>query len=191
MRRQASRLIARSLTLAGVAWNAGCATTSRAGDATAAKATTDCRLCSKEVPAGQGVVANVALPGHAGAAGGERRIYRCIYCALTDLRDVPQPFTLEATSPMSQRKILLSRKQGEWTAQPSSAVYLILPEHAEECLDVHQPFASRDEFDAYVAAHPEIASQNPQPYTINQYEQMLEAGLPIPGADDGLNETNR
>ena len=72
----------------------------------------------------------------------------------------------------------MTRHDSAWVTEPATAVYLILPEHADECLDVHQPFVSQQEFDEYVKANPKIAAQNPQAFTIAHYELMVEAGKP-------------
>jgi len=132
---------------------------------------TTCRLCGKEIPKGAGVQATVA-----GAS--DVRTYRCIHCALTDLAAEVRDVALTARSPLSGTVIRLQRRQTAWVAEPPTTVYLILPERANECLDVHQPFVSRAEFDEYVAQHPDIAAQHPQAYTIAQYAQILEAGKP-------------
>ncbi len=146
----------------------GCATKQPAPTGSVAQ---KCRLCNKEIPKGGGVEAKVA-------DSLDVRSYRCIHCALTDLAAETKDVTLTARSPSSGQLIQLRRQKTAWTADPSTAVYLILPEHANECLDVHQPFISQAEFERYVSEHPEIAAQRPEPYTIAQYAQILEAGKP-------------
>jgi hypothetical protein len=128
-----------------------------------------CSLCQKPIPAGTGVAATV---------GGEARSYRCIHCALTGVAGETRDVALTGRTPLAHRDVRLTRHQGAWVSDPPETVFLILPERADECLDVHQPFASRGEFDRYLAANPQIASQNPQAFTIGQYAEMLAAGRP-------------
>jgi hypothetical protein len=131
--------------------------------------TTTCNLCQKPIPAGTGVAATV---------GGESRSYRCIHCALTGVADESRDVTLTSRTPASHREVRLTRHRSAWVSDPPETVFLILPEHADECLDVHQPFASRGEFDRYLADNPQIAAQNPRAFTIGQYAEMLAAGRP-------------
>jgi hypothetical protein len=153
-----------SLLLGTLALASGCASGLRASDTRAA-----CTVCAKPIPVGKGVSASV---------GDERRVYRCIHCALTDVRDAPAAVTIEARTPLDGLPVRLTRRAGEWASDPPSTVFLILPERADECLDVHQPFRTRDEFDRYLAAHPELAPERPSPFTIGQYEELLRAGRP-------------
>jgi len=154
-----------SIAASAPAPDSGTPTADTTGDAAAL-----CALCDKPIPAGGGVSATID--------GVERRQYRCIHCALTHLQNEQRNIEITARSPMSGQSIRLRRHTGAWTAEPPTAVYLILPERADECLDLHQPFVSLEEFNRYVGQHPEIAAEHPQPFTIGQYEQMLRAGQP-------------
>jgi hypothetical protein len=162
------------ILVAGLSWClAGCDSTKHKRlDETAnpgAVANSACLFCGKSIPSGAGVVARIA-------DSNDRRAYRCIHCALSDLHNETRDVELVAHSPESGAEIVLNRRKGLWSAVPATTVYLILPEHADECLDVHQPFATMAEFEGYVQRHPEIAAQNPRAYTIEQYKQMLDAG---------------
>ncbi|MHC4844712.1 MAG: hypothetical protein ACYTCU_00980 [Planctomycetota bacterium] len=128
-----------------------------------------CDLCKKVIPEGKGVAATV---------GDEDRDYRCIHCALTDIQDDPADVEIRATTPVDGADIRLTRAAGAWSSSPEATVFLILPERADECLDLHQPFADKDEFDRYLAAHPEVAAEGPVAYTIAQYEEIVVAGMP-------------
>jgi hypothetical protein len=129
----------------------------------------ECALCNKAIPAGKGVRAQL---------GKTSRSYRCIHCALTDLAAEKGTYVIIAKTPLDGRAIRLTHKDGQWSQQPKTAVFLILPERADECLDIHQPFASKAEFDRYLKLHPEIAKQKPKAYTIADYEKILRAGKP-------------
>lgn len=129
-----------------------------------------CALCDKAILKGKGVSATIAKA--------EKR-YRCVHCALTAVKGAKDAVTIRAKTPLDWKSITLTRKAGAWSQKPKSTVFLILPERANECLDVHQPFASKNEFDRYLKAHPEIAKLKPKAYTIAQYEQLLEAGKAI------------
>jgi len=146
------------------------ADTSTTVDASADQAATPkCVLCNKTIPEGKGVAATV---------GDEDRDYRCIHCALTDIRDETADVEIRATTPVDGVDIRLARQAGEWSSAPAETVFLILPERADECLDLHQPFADLGEFDRYLAANPEVASEGPVAYTIAQYEEIVVAGMP-------------
>lgn len=127
----------------------------------------DCALCKKAIPPGKGVTAKI---------GGTTRQYRCIHCALTGLKGERKAYSITATTPLDRKVVRLSYDGKNWRQEPAGTVFLILPEHADECLDVHQPFTSRNEFDRYLRKHPDIAAKKPKAYRIAQYEQMLEAG---------------
>jgi hypothetical protein len=135
--------------------------------ASASAGGSDCALCKKPIPAGKGVTAVIKK---------ETRHFRCIHCALTGLKGEKRSFELLAKTPLDGRRIRLTHSDKGWRQEPKGTVFLILPERAGECLDVHQPFASKAEFDSYLKLHPEIAAQKPKAYTIGDYEKMLEAG---------------
>jgi hypothetical protein len=128
-----------------------------------------CAFCEKPIPAGGGVQATV---------GGEARVYRCIHCALTDIRDEPADVVIEGTTPLDGVAVRLTRHAGVWQSSPPTTVFLILPERAGECLALHQPFADLDEFERYLAAHPEIAEESPEAYPIARYDEIVRAGKP-------------
>lgn len=127
----------------------------------------DCALCKKPIPAGKGITAQV---------GKQEKRYRCIHCALTGLKGERKDYTLLAKTPLDGKTVRLTHHNRAWSQSPRTTVFLILPERAGECLDVHQPFATKAEFDRYLKANPEIAAQKPKAYTIADYERMLEAG---------------
>jgi hypothetical protein len=131
-----------------------------------------CALCGKEIPEGAGVTTKV---------GDTVKTYRCIHCALTAIRSEKQIVTISAKTPLDHKTIVLTRKAGVWSQQPKGTVFLILPEKADECIDLHQPFASKAEFERYLKLNPEIAKQKPKAYTIAQYQEILEAGKPKGG----------
>jgi hypothetical protein len=127
----------------------------------------ECDLCKKAIPPGKGVAAKI---------GKTTKHFRCIHCALTGLKGERKTFTISAKTPLDRKTVTLTHGVKGWSQQPPGTVFLILPERANECLDVHQPFTSKAEFERYLKKHPEIASQKPKAYTIAQYEQMIEAG---------------
>lgn len=131
-----------------------------------------CDLCAKEIPKGKGVSAKI---------GKTDKRFRCIHCALTGIKGERKTVSITAKTPLDGKQVVLTHKSGVWSQSPKSTVFLILPERANECLDVHQPFASKEEFDRYLKLHPEIAKQKPKAYTIAQYEKMLSAGKPMGG----------
>lgn len=127
----------------------------------------DCALCHKPIPAGKGVQATV---------GKSQKKFRCIHCALTGLKGEKRDYLLQAKTPLDGKTVRLTHRNRAWASSPRTTVFLILPERAGECLDVHQPFATRAEFDRYLKANPAVAAQKPKAYTIADYEKMLEAG---------------
>jgi hypothetical protein len=126
-----------------------------------------CPLCAKVIPSGKGVDVRIA---------GKTQKYRCIHCALSGMKGEKKTYEILAKTPLDRKTVVLKHTPKGWSQTPKETVFLILPERADECLDLHQPFASMGEFRRYLKAHPEIAAQKPKPYTIAHYEQMLLAG---------------
>src|SRR5688500_13372668 len=55
---------------------------------------------------------------------GRKRVeYRCVYCALRDAKSYNGDLTILAPSELKGKPVLLSRKEGKWTAQPDTAVF--------------------------------------------------------------------
>ena len=67
---------------------------------------------------------------------------------------------------------MLRRKASAWSAEPSTAVFMILPEEGGECLDRHQSFADEAEL------RRSVAGRDVKAYTIGQVAEMLAAGRP-------------
>jgi len=151
----------------------GCAgSTAKSVTATTVANATLCSLCQKPITVDTAV--KVAIGTAAPKA------YRCIHCALTAVREEPADLIISARTRTSGTEVRLRRSHGAWTADPPTTVFLILPERANECLDLHQPFTDRAAFDAYLAAHPDIAAQHPRAFRIDEYEALLKAGSPSP-----------
>jgi hypothetical protein len=136
-----------------------------------------CALCKKEIPAGKGVQAQI---------GNVRRNYRCIHCALSGLEKEKSTYTLIAKTPLDRKTVRLTHCAKGWTQEPATTVYLILPERAGECLDVHQPFATKTEYDRYLSSIrrslPSIRSPTGSPTTkrCSRLEEGRRISFPQP-----------
>ena len=104
---------------------------------------------------------------------GFERQYRCIHCAMLDLRDSPAPVTLRVHTVVSNTKIEFKLGPGEWSAHPPDPVFLLLPERHGNCREAHQTFVDEEEFRSYLAAHPDLAGQSPQPVPFGEYGERL------------------
>jgi len=153
----------------------GCASQNGVRDEFTAESLSLCALCDKAIPDGKGVQAVVG-----DGESANTKSYRCIHCALTDLQHEENTITIEAITPLDRQPVRMTRSGGTWSSQPSTTVFLILPERADECLDLHQPFADRAEFDRYLDLHPEIQAEQPVAWTIEHYEEIVQAGVPRP-----------
>lgn len=120
-----------------------------------------CYVCMKPINGHGSVQADV---GH-----GFERSYRCIDCALRDTGQATGRIVVRTKSRVSGQSIRLFLHHPEpWTADPPDPVFLMLDEKDGRCTDYHQVFVDRPEFDRYLAEHPEIAAQNPEPLTLAQ-----------------------
>ncbi len=125
-----------------------------------------CYVCLKPINGDGGVRAFLAH--------GFERQYRCIHCAMTDLRYTRQPVTVRTYSVVSHTKIEFKLGPGEWIAYPPDPVFLLLPETNGNCREVHQTFVNEAEFHQYLAERPDLADQSPQPLSFVAYEERLK-----------------
>jgi len=133
-----------------------------------------CKLCAKPIPAGKEVflVTKNAAP----------EPYRCVHCALTAQAAAPPPSVIRVRSPLTDTEITIRRDAEGWSVTPPTAVFLSLPEADGECMDRHRAFPDRDEYQRYLAAHPELPSADAVPYTIDRPSRW-PPGLRLVGSD--------
>src|SRR5688500_9817590 len=56
---------------------------------------------------------------------GRKRIeYRCVYCALNDSKSYTGDLTILAPSELKGKPVVISRKDGKWSAAPETAVFV-------------------------------------------------------------------
>jgi len=84
--------------------------------------------------------------------------------------------TLVAPTPAGSQ-VIVSRNGSQWQAQPATAVFMALPEAGQECLDRHKAFASDQEFQDYLKAHPNLAAHKPVARPISEWEKLLAEGM--------------
>lgn len=132
-----------------------------------------CEMCQKPLVAARVVSLQRA---------GERteHQYRCIHCALVAARDWQQgDLTLRTKSAEAGQVVTWRRTNGKWSASPSSAVVLAMPEVKGECLDKHVVLASAAELKAYQGSHAEAVGKHTLPAAA--VDRILAAGRgPLP-----------
>lgn len=103
--------------------------------------------------------------------GGDHNV-RCIHCAFTAAERAAGDLEIRTRSGGAGAAVVLRRKASAWSAEPSTAVFMILPEEGGECLDRHQSFADEAELRG------STAGRDVKAYTIGQVAEMLAAGRP-------------
>jgi len=131
----------------------------------------ECELCKKPLAAGKEVVVQTEERHH---------LYRCVHCALNAMMKMREA-QANLLSGLERKTLIITKKRGNLRVEPSSAVFLILPEAAGDCLDRHLAFAEEAEFSRYLENHPELKALSPKRFTIADLEEMLPAGRP-PGS---------
>jgi len=126
----------------------------------------DCELCNKPLVRGKEVVVR---------NGGAQHLYRCVHCALTAMAAMEEA-RAKAFSGQEHKSIEIMKKVKGWEVKPASAIFLVLPEAGDECIDRHQTFVDEGEFARYLKAHPQLEAKSPKKFTILHLAEMLEAG---------------
>lgn len=124
-----------------------------------------CFVCMKPIN-GDGGVRAILPPGF-------ERTYRCIHCALIDLRKHDGAVAI-ARSLVSGTEIRITVYRDRWMAFPAEPVFLHLREIRGNCFKVHQTFVDAAEFAAYVADHPEVQAADAQPMAFADYRRLIE-----------------
>lgn len=106
---------------------------------------------------------------------GRKRIeYRCVYCALQDSKSYTGDITILAPSELKGKPVLLSRKGGNWTATPESAVFVGHKVNHKSCQTGYRALTDRDAFDKWVHANHELLS-DAKPLSLAEF---LKVALP-------------
>ncbi len=128
-----------------------------------------CELCKKPLVADKEVLVR---------EDGRRHLYRCVHCALTAMKNM-QVASAAAKSGLEKREITITKKADQWSVEPVSAVFLILPEAGKECVDRHKVFTNEAEFTNYLNSQPRLKALSPKKYTLSHLEEMIPAGQPV------------
>jgi len=102
---------------------------------------------------------------------GRKRIeYRCVFCALNDAKSYTGDLTILAPSELKGKPVLLSRKEGKWSVQPETAVFVGHKVTHRDCQLGYRALTTREAFDKWVAANADLL-KDAKPLGL---EQMLE-----------------
>lgn len=102
---------------------------------------------------------------------GRKRIeYRCVFCALNDSKSYTGDLTILAPSELKGKPVLLTRKEGKWTAQPETALFVGHKVNHRSCQLGYRALTTKDAFDKWIAANAELL-KDAKPLSL---EQMLE-----------------
>jgi hypothetical protein len=102
---------------------------------------------------------------------GRKRIeYRCVYCALSDAKSYNGDLTILAPSELKGKPVLLARKEGKWSVQPPTAVFVGEKVDHRQCQLGYRALTTPDAFAKWVHANPELL-KNAKPLSL---QQMLE-----------------
>jgi hypothetical protein len=104
---------------------------------------------------------------------GRKRIeYRCVYCALSEAQNELKngDVSIAAPSETKGKPVLLKRVNGQWTATPSTAVFVAEKVKHKHCQTGYRALTNRAAFDAYAKKHKAVIG-DAKPLTLTQ---MLE-----------------
>jgi len=102
---------------------------------------------------------------------GRKRIeYRCVYCALNDAKSYTGDLTILAPSELKGKPVVLSRKDGKWSVQPETAVFVSAGPTVDHknCAVTYRALTGQPAFDKWVQAH-SVKNAKPLPLA-----QLLE-----------------
>ena len=126
-----------------------------------------CPVCSLDVPQDTPQQDNeVAI-----RAGRKRIEYRCVYCALHDASTYKGDITVLAPSDVKGTPVLLSRKDGAWSATPGTVLFVAQKVGHPSCMLGYRVFTTQSAFEAWVRKNRQLLG-DAKPLTL---PQMLEA----------------
>ena len=135
-----------------------------------------CRLCDKPIPSGKEIPRRTADD--------TLEHYRCIHCAITAQAAEGGAAEIATRSGVDGTPILIKIDADGWHVQPEGAVFLALPEEDGECMERHQAFVDRSEFDRYLDRKAGLPAAEAEAFSIDDLTELLVAGLPRDRASD-------
>lgn len=122
-----------------------------------------CPVCKLDV-----VQDTAALDHEVALRSGRKRIeYRCIYCALHDAKSFTGDVTILAPSELKGKPVVLSRKEGVWSALPATAVFVGQKVDHRSCQLGYRALTGQPAFEKWVHANPELLS-GAKPLSLSQ-----------------------
>jgi hypothetical protein len=83
---------------------------------------------------------------------GNKRIeYRCVMCAMAHAKKRTGDLTILAPSNVKGKPVVINRKDGKWSSEPGTALFVFEKGSHSECQDRYRAVANKAEFDKYVA----------------------------------------
>lgn len=89
---------------------------------------------------------------------GRKRIeYRCVMCAMSQAKtDYKGDVTILAPSEVKGKPVVISRKSGQWSVAPESAVFVSAPGSHKECQTRYRAFTNKAGLDTFVQKHHDL-----------------------------------
>jgi hypothetical protein len=106
---------------------------------------------------------------------GRKRIeYRCVFCALAQARtEFKGDVSILAPSEIKGKPVVISRKEGQWTVMPETAVFVGQKVNHQHCQTGYRAFSCRAGFDAHIKKHPELL-RDARPLTLAQMVEIAK-----------------
>lgn len=102
---------------------------------------------------------------------GRKRIeYRCVYCALTDAKNYQVDLTILAPSELKGKPVTLTRKGGQWSASPATAVFVGHKVNHRQCPVGYRALTNPAAFEKWMHANHELL-KDAKPLSL---QQMLD-----------------
>ena len=104
---------------------------------------------------------------------GNKRIeYRCVLCAIAQAKSkYKNDVTIIAPSTVKGKPVTITRVNGEWKAEPETALFVYAKGSHAECELRYRAVANREAYDAYVKANPDLL-KDAKPLTLKELVEL-------------------
>ena len=105
---------------------------------------------------------------------GRKRIeYRCVYCALADAKNFQGDVTILAPSEVKDKPVLLTRKDGKWSATPENAVFVGQKVNHRSCQLGYRALTNSAAFEKWVHENHALLG-DAKPLTLEQLVEVTK-----------------
>ncbi len=88
--------------------------------------------------------------------GGKKTAYRCVLCAIADVKDGKGDLTILTPSERKGKPVKIVRTDGKWTAEPETAQFVYVKGSHAQCEVRYRAITTKEALDAYLANNPRV-----------------------------------